>query len=66
MKSYVGKHIKGSGDERWLTLIDKSYRMLRPSAELPCFQILYNPDYNTFGEGFFWQGTPLSTNRKKV
>ena len=56
MKSYVGKHIKGSGDERWLTLIDKSYRMLRPSAELPCFQILYNPDYNTFGEGFFWQG----------
>jgi hypothetical protein len=38
----------------WLSLIEKSFSMLYPNPVLPYLQMLYNPENDTFKEGFIW------------
>ena len=49
-------YLYGEGSEKWLSLIDKSFSMLHPSAELPSLPMLCNAEYRTFQEGFIWPG----------
>lgn len=52
--AYNGRYVKGSGEQRWMELIDKSLTVLRPSATLPCIQMLYLAKPDHFVEGFIW------------
>ncbi len=54
MCSYNGRYISGSGDEKWLRLLDDSFSMLRPTPHLPYLQMLWSESYDTFKEGFIW------------
>lgn len=54
--TYRGTYVSGSGDAAWLDLIEKSCSMLHPSAERPCFQMLYKSETGTLSEGFYWGG----------
>lgn len=56
MPTYTGKYITGSGEERWLSLLDKSCTMLHTSGTLPGVPMLYKGNWNTFREGFIWDG----------
>ncbi|MBR5520257.1 MAG: hypothetical protein IKU55_06020, partial [Clostridia bacterium] len=47
-------YISGCGREDYLKLIDDSFAMLHPCSHLPYLQMLYNPNWNTFREGFIW------------
>ncbi len=53
-REYQGRYVSGRGDEKWFSLIDRSFSMLRPTPELPYLQMLYNPTDGTFKEGFIW------------
>lgn len=53
---YGNSYVSGSGDAKWLDLINKSCSMLHPSAVRPCLQMLYKAESDTFSEGFYWGG----------
>lgn len=54
--TYNGRFCSGSGNTEYLKLIDESFEMMHPSAELPNISMIYNLEQNTFAEGFFWSG----------
>lgn len=54
--TYNNTYVSGSGDIKWLDLINKSCFMLHPSAVRPCFQMLYKSETDTLSEGFYWGG----------
>ncbi|MHB1152602.1 MAG: hypothetical protein ACYCWE_06485 [Eubacteriales bacterium] len=54
--TYNNTYVSGSGDIKWLDLINKSCSMLHPSAIRPCFQMLYKAETDTLSEGFYWGG----------
>ena len=51
---YSGRHISGRGDEKWLSLLDRSFDMLNSSPELPNMKMLYKSATDMFSEGFIW------------
>ena len=57
---YQGIHITGKGNADYLKLIDQSFAMLHATPDLPCLQMLYNPDMggekDMLTEGFIWGG----------
>lgn len=54
MKTESYEYISGSGRKDYLKLIDDSFAMLHPCARLPYLQMLYNPNWDTYKEGFIW------------
>ena len=55
MKStYRGTYAGGVGRSDYLKLIDDSFSMLHPNPRLPYIQMLYNPGWDTYKEGFIW------------
>ncbi|MCQ2455997.1 MAG: hypothetical protein MJ096_01440 [Clostridia bacterium] len=52
--TYNGIYAGGAGRNDWLKLIDDSFSMLHPTSRLPYLQMLYNPETETFKEGFIW------------
>lgn len=54
--NYNNTYVSGSGDTKWLNLINKSCSMMHPSADRPCFQMLYKAGTDTLSEGFYWGG----------
>lgn len=55
-ENFTGTCCGGSGDADFLRLIDDSFRMMRPAADLPNLPMLFHPSTGTFSEGFFWSG----------
>lgn len=55
-ENFTGVCCSGSGDADFLRLIDDSFRMMRPAADLPNLPMLFHPSTGTFSEGFFWKG----------
>ncbi len=53
-ETYKGVYSGGIGKADYLKLIEDSFSMLHPNARLPYLQMLYNPDWKTFKEGFIW------------
>jgi len=51
---FEGRFISGTGDTRYLELLDISYRMLYPDPELQNISMLYSPAWNGFVEGPTW------------
>lgn len=52
--SFNGRYVCGKGCADKLRLIEKSFAMLRPNGELPFIQMVWNPEKDTFKEGFIW------------
>ncbi len=54
MNNFKGNYVTGAGREDYLRLIDDSVSMLHPTPTLPYLQMLYNPGWDTYKEGFIW------------
>ncbi len=54
--TYSGVFSGGVGRSDYLKLIDDSFSMLHANPRLPCMQMLYNSEWDTFKEGFIWGG----------
>jgi hypothetical protein len=52
--TYQGKYITGSGDDRYLRLIDESFAFFHPDPGVPNITMLYKPEWNTFLESGGW------------
>lgn len=55
-ETFTGVCCGGNGDAAFLRLIDDSWRMMRPAADLPNISMIYHQATDTFREGFFWNG----------
>lgn len=53
-REFRGRYVRGRGNERFLRLLDTSYRMLWPDAYLQNISMLYTPTWNGFVEGPTW------------
>ena len=51
---YNGRYVSGTGERRWMELIDKSAEVLHASPRLPGIAMLYKAEFDHFVEGFIW------------